>query len=502
MIISSALLFLGGVYVLNTPFAQNVPAEETSAVVELKDGDTYTLTMAPVRKMIDGKEYDMLAYNGSTPGPTLRVAKGARVTLILKNESDEETTLHAHGVRMENAFDGVPGVTQKVVEQGGEYRYELSFPDAGVFWYHPHVRTDEQLERGAYGAIIVTKGEIPANREEVLIVDDILIERGALPPFGTDGPNYALMGRFGTVMLVNGQTDWRMEAKQGDVVRFYLVNAANARTFNLSIPRAKMKLVGADGGFYERETFADDLLLSPGERATVDVLFDKAGSHTFTHTTPEKTYALGGIAISDDAADPSYAQTFVQLGTHNLGVPDSVLASARTRASDKTLLLGVDMGGHMMHGGMMMGGLPAMPAHAGQAGIEWEDDPPAGGGMMNAMSTKGMVEWQLIDAATGKKNMDITWTFSRGSYQKIHIVNDDTGMHPMQHPIHFHGQRFLVLSENGVPIDNLVWKDTVLVKAGEAVDILLDTSNPGAWMAHCHILEHAEAGMMFSFKIE
>mgnify|MGYP001609422223 CR=1 FL=1 len=485
-----ALAILVTVAVASGIIPRQTPIAKASEIVELKDGDTYTLTMAPVKKMIDGKEYDILAYNGSTPGPTVRAAKGTRVTLILKNESAEETTLHAHGVRMANSFDGVPGVTQRAVAPGGEYRYELSFPDAGVFWYHPHVRTDEQLERGAYGAIVVTEGEIPANREETLVLDDILIENGALPPFGTDGPNYALMGRFGNVMLVNGETSWRTEARAGEVVRFYLVNAANARTFNLSIPGAKMKLVGADGGFYEREIFADGLLLSPGERATVDVLFDKAGSYTFTHTTLEKTYALGEIVVSGDAAAHSYAQEFERLGTNDIGLSDSVLAPARTRAPDKTLSIGVDMGGHMMHGGMMMGGVPT-------GGIEWEDE-----GMMNAMSTKGMVEWWMTDAATGKKNMDIEWTFPRGSYQKIRIVNDGSSTHPMQHPIHFHGQRFLVVERDGVRQTNLVWKDTVLVKAGETIDVLVEMSNPGTWMAHCHILEHAEGGMMLAFKVE
>ena len=119
----------------------------------------------------------------------------------------------------------------------------------------------------------------------------------------------------------------------------------------------------------------------------------------------------------------------------------------------------------------------------------------------NMMSDTRMVKWNITDEATGKKNMDIDWSFKRGPV-KIRITNDASSMHPMQHPIHFHGQRFLVTNKNGVSQTNLVWKDTLLVPAGEYVDIILDASNPGTWMAHCHILEHIEAGMMFAFNVE
>ena len=133
-----------------------------------------------------------------------------------------------------------------------------------------------------------------------------------------------------------------------------------------------------------------------------------------------------------------------------------------------------------------------------EGGIEWEDDMA----MMNAMSNTDSAKWKIVDQNTGKENMDIDWTFKKGSPVKIRIFNDPKSIHPMQHPIHFHGQRFLVVARDGVPQTNLVWKDTVLVKAGETVDIVLDTSNPGTWMAHCHIAEHLESGMMMKFRVE
>ena len=154
-------------------------------------------------------------------------------------------------------------------------------------------------------------------------------------------------------------------------------------------------------------------------------------------------------------------------------------------------------GGHIMPDGQMMGGMSmgGMP----EGGIEWED---ADMQTMNQMSDVDMVDWNIIDQDTGKRNMDIDWAFKKGEPVKIRIFNDPKSGHPMQHPIHFHGQRFLVVVRDGMPQTNLVWKDTVLVKAGETVDIVLDTSNPGIWMAHCHIAEHLEAGMMMKFSVQ
>ena len=153
----------------------------------------------------------------------------------------------------------------------------------------------------------------------------------------------------------------------------------------------------------------------------------------------------------------------------------------------------------------MMGG-SALPATGGMGmmnaildgGIEWEDDMQ----MMNEMVKAGAVEWKIVDQDTGKANMDIDWNFTVGDVVKIRITNDSGSAHPMQHPIHFHGQQFLVLDRNGAPQTNLVWKDTVLVPAGQYVDILLNITNPGDWMAHCHIAEHLEAGMMMNFQVE
>lgn len=148
------------------------------------------------------------------------------------------------------------------------------------------------------------------------------------------------------------------------------------------------------------------------------------------------------------------------------------------------------MGGNSGHGGMGM-------MHAAVP-IEWEDTM----GDMNTFSTSDTVKWVMRDEETGKENMDIDWKLPRGPFVKIRITNDPKSGHPMQHPIHFHGNRFVVLSVNGVPNDNMVWKDTTLLKTGDVVDVLLETINPGKWMAHCHIAEHMHSGMMIAYTIE
>jgi FtsP/CotA-like multicopper oxidase with cupredoxin domain len=133
-----------------------------------------------------------------------------------------------------------------------------------------------------------------------------------------------------------------------------------------------------------------------------------------------------------------------------------------------------------------------------QDGIEWDDTMQ----MMNAQMSAANARWTITDEATGLTNDKIQWTFKKGDMVKIRIKNPETGMHPMQHPIHFHGQRFLVLDVDGQATDDYVWKDTVLVPAGKTVDILVDMSNPGTWMAHCHISEHLESGMMLKYSVE
>jgi FtsP/CotA-like multicopper oxidase with cupredoxin domain len=492
-----------------------------------------------VANQIGDDRVRMLAYNGSIPGPTIRARQGSEIVVHVRNDTDMATTVHWHGLRLDNEYDGVPEETQAPIPVGGDYTCRLRFPDEGLYWYHPHVREDYGQEMGLYGSIVVEPADAdywpPVNREVVVTVDDVLIEDGKVAPFHHAGPTHTAMGRYGNVMLTAGQTDLALEARVGEVVRFYLTDTANTRLFNVAIPGARMKLVGGDSGRYEHETFVDEVLLSPSERAVVDVLFDTPGTCAVEHRTPDRTYLLGTVTVRDEPVDESFAAEFEVLRTSpELTAQRARLDAHRERPPDKTLAF-VSLMPDMypphdettvtawtcpMHpeiiraepGTCPICGMKLVPApegtvvpdgHAAHAhhepdGLEWEDLMPESN---RATNPTNMI-WKLVDQDTGKANGEIDWAFRVGDQVKIRLVTGMEQDHPMYHPFHIHGAgRFLVLARGDAPEANLVWKDTVLVRAGETVDILLDVSNPGMWMAHCHIAEHIQSGMMFSFRV-
>ena len=301
-------------------------------VVALDDGDSYELRIAPVAKNLGDDRVRMLSYNGSIPGPTLRVRQGSEVVVHVRNDGDTEATVHWHGLRLDNAYDGVPFETQPPIEIGGEFTYRLRFPDAGLYWYHPHIREDYGLDMGLYGNIVVEPADAdywpPVDREVVVTLDDVLVEDGRIAAFHEAGPTHVAMGRFGNVMLTGGETSLALGAQVGEVVRFYFTNTANTRLFNVALPGARMKLVGGDSGRYEHETFVDEVLLAPSERAIVDVRFDTPGSTPLEHRTPGRTYTLGTVDVTDTATTSSSTQAFEQLRTSD------ELTSWRARLDD------------------------------------------------------------------------------------------------------------------------------------------------------------------------
>ena len=275
-------------------------------LIRLHDGDRFDLRIEPVRKRIDDAELRMLGYDGSIPGPTLHVDQGSEITVEVTNRGDVEATVHWHGLRLENRYDGVPHDTQAPIPIGGSFTYRVQFPDAGFYWYHPHIREDFGLEMGLYGTIIVEPTDPsfwpPVDRQLGITLDDLLVEDGRIAPFHRSGPNYTAMGRFGNVMLINGETAFSGEAAMGEVVRLYLVNTANTRIFNVALRGARAKLVGGDSGRYERETFVDEVLLAPSERAVLDVLFDEPGEVRLEHRTPDHVYDLGAFAVAGSSS--------------------------------------------------------------------------------------------------------------------------------------------------------------------------------------------------------
>jgi suppressor of ftsI len=475
----------------------------------LHDGDTLELVAGLMHRHIADHDILMYGFNGEQPGPLLLTTQGARITVRLTNRLDQPTSIHWHGVRLDNRFDGVPGITQPAVAPGGTFIYTVRFPDAGIYWYHPHVREDIQQDLGLYGNILVAAGADlygPVNRAETLILDDLLIGDDGPVPYGTDTPTHALMGRFGNVMLVNGQPHWSARVRRGDVVRFYLTNASNTRTWNVSFEGsgARTKLVGTDLGPFEREVWTPSVVIGPAERYVVHVRFDRPGrvalvnrvrvlDRLFGRFVPE-TDTLGVIHVDEDRRGPDLVGSFDSLAA-NRKLQDEIARYRRDaeRPPDRELILAMET-----HGLPFLSTRLMMLDSAWFAPVEWGAGMPA----MNWATTAKEVRWVLRDPATGRENMDIGWHFHRGEIITLRIANERAVLHGMQHPIHLHGQRFLVLAVNGARNDNLAWKDTVLVPSGATVDLLVDLSNPGTWMLHCHIAEHLEAGMMTTITVD
>ena len=241
-------------------------------IVELDDGDVFELRIGPVAKRIGDATVRMLAYNGSIPGPVLRVREGSKLEVRVENDGDLEGTVHWHGLRLENRYDGTHE-TQAPIPVGGTFSYRLDFPDPGVYWYHPHIREDYGQELGQYGNIVVEPADEgywpPVHRELVVTLDDVLIEDGKIAPFSRSETTFAAMGRFGNTLLVGGETDPVFTAARGEIVRLYLTNTANTRVFDVALPGARLKLVGGDSGRVEQEELVESVLLAPSERVVV-----------------------------------------------------------------------------------------------------------------------------------------------------------------------------------------------------------------------------------------
>src|SRR3954449_2798403 len=295
---------------------EGLPQARQTELVELADGDEFELEIIPVKKRIGDATVRMLAYNGSVPGPTLKVPQGATITVYVTNQGDLEATVHWHGVRLENRYDGTHD-TQAPIPVGETFTYQVHVPDAGAFWYHPHIREDYGQEMGLYGNILATPSEPdywpPVNRELLLTLDDILIEDGQVAAFRESETTHVAMGRFGNVMLVAGEPDLSFEAKCGEVVRFFFTNTANTRVFNVTLRGAQMKLVGADAGHYEREELVDEVLLAPSGRVVVDVLFPDASELELQHKTPEHIYRLASITVVDEPPEQLLVDEFANL---------------------------------------------------------------------------------------------------------------------------------------------------------------------------------------------
>ena len=414
------------------------------------------------------------AYDGTVPGPELRVRQGQPVRIAVANSLSEDTTVHWHGIRVPNGMDGVPGFTQKPIRPGETFVYQFTPPDAGTFWYHPHADTLQQLGRGLAGALIVEETEpVAVDRDLVWFIEDWrLDDEGRIAGGFGNHMEAGMSGRIGNTVTINGRVPKAVSVKAGERVRLRLVNAALARIVGLRFQGHKPVVVAHDGQPCEPHSpESGRVVLGPAMRA--DLILDMIGKPGQSYRVFDDFYsdlAYNLVELAYDAGQPAHdprSEAAPRLSPNPLPEPD--LATAERH---EIVLQGGMMGGMGMMGrGGMMGGMM-------NGGATWA---------MNGMSMTG----------DGQPNMPPLFTIRRGKGCVLVVRNETAWWHPM----HLHGHSFRVISRNGKPNPRKEWRDTVLMPPRESVEVAFVADNPGGWMFHCHITDHQEAGMMGAIRI-
>ncbi|MEQ9190962.1 MAG: multicopper oxidase family protein [Alphaproteobacteria bacterium] len=418
-------------------------------------------------------------YNGLVPGPELRVRQGARLRVIVENGLDEETTVHWHGIRLPNAMDGVPYLTQRPIGVGENFAYEFDAVDAGTFWYHPHQRSFEQVGRGLYGSLIVEEPKpIQTDRDVTWMLDDWrLTNSAAISDDFSNGHDVSHNGRVGNTVTINGHVPDTFAVQPGERIRLRLVNAANARIFGLDFQDHEPVVIALDG--QPVTPHAPDgglVVLGPAMRA--DVVLDMVGkpggrTSVIDRFYQELEYRLINLAYGSTPLRDRVPDWPLALPANPLPEPD--LRTARRH--------------EVVFNGGMMGGM-VMAEMGGSMGSDGSSGMMGGMSSMMGMMRPGNV-WFINGVAAEGHIMDPILTLERDQSCVLAMTNA-TAWH---HPIHLHGHSFRVVSRNGQPTTHREWQDTVLMAPRERVEIAFVADNPGDWMFHCHILEHQAAGM-------
>ena len=410
-------------------------------------------------------------YNGTTPGPTLRLRPGDELRITLRNGLDEATNLHTHGLHVspegdsDNVFVSVgPGQTHT-------YRYRLPEDHrSGLFWYHPHEHglVAAQLAGGLAGAIVVADAIdeqlLETSRERLLVLSD--------PRVGSDAQTLdvsmmeRMQGREGDVVLVNGVEDPTIELNAGSLERWRLLNASASRYYRLALQGLAFSLAATDGGRVAEPQPLEELLLAPGERAEILVAPTAAGSARLSALP----YDRGSPGMGMGGRSPSSGQTVTLATMLVAGSAAAAPMPARlatitdlrdaTVSGEREVVLAMGMGGR--------------------------------GGAMSGMGGGGMGEAFTIDGKTFDPNRtDITTRI--GAVEEWTIRNTST----MDHPFHLHVWPFQIVARSDGSAPALAWKDTVNVPSGQWVRVRLAfDAFPGRTVYHCHILDHEDLGMM------
>lgn len=423
-----------------------------------------TLTAAPATiPLVGGKWPDtrVWAYNGVAPGPEIRVRQGDTVRVLARNMLDQPTTVHWHGIRLPNAMDGVPDLTQDAIPPGGEFLYEFEAVDAGSFWYHPHVNSTEQQDRGLAGALIVEEKEpIRVDRDVTWVLDDWLLRDTAQIDESFGNPmQMSHGGRTGNTVTLNGRVPSEFAAKSGERIRLRLINVANARTFGLNFGTLKPMIVALDGQpVAPHEPAGGMVVVAAAQR--VDLVVDMSGKpgeavQVIDEYIRGRQYEF--VTIAHDQGEPLRESPL-----------DAPIALARNPLPEPVIDDQAQRELIVLSGGAM-GRMPPGVDMFLQRGQYW---------FLNDLPAKGREGKPLFSVEKGRTCV-------------IGMVNE-TGW---EHPMHLHGFAFRVISRNGKPNMRGEWLDTVLMRRQETVEVAYVADNPGDWMFHCHILEHMAAGM-------
>lgn len=406
---------------------------------------------------------EVWSYDGTIPGPVIRVPQGGRVTRRLVNELDTATSIHWHGIRIDNAMDGVSGLTQDPVPTGDFYDYDFETPDAGTYWYHAHKNSMEQVARGLNGALIVEETSPPdVDRDEILMIDDWLLdpETGQfVEPFG----HPMVMshgGRTGNLIGVNGRYDFGFEAKQGERLRLRLINAANARIFVLRLQGMDGWTVALDGmPLAAVEPVQGEIVLAPAQR--VDLIVD---------VTAGAGDPAALLAFMDDDSWQALIEVTVTGRTEAQARPAPVPLPANPNSDlpDLSEAITLDMA---MEGGAM----------AGMDSALFEGE---------RLGFRALIDKGQFWALAGQAGLSDTPFAELKLGQTVRVRLDNRTA--FRHAMHLHGMHFREIRADGSfgPL-----RDTILSMPETPLEIVFVAHNPGKWLFHCHMLAHAASGM-------
>lgn len=399
-----------------------------------------------------GKRVHAWTYNGGIPGPLIKGKVGDRLIVHFKNELDEETTVHWHGVRVPIEMDGVPEISQPPVKKGETFDYDFVLRDAALYWYHPHVMSAAQVGFGLYGAVLVDDpaDSIGVADQVTLVLSDIgFNNKGELEPADSGGSAGMVFGREGDYVLVNGRHHPVLKARPGAPQRWRIANTAKSRFFYLDLDGQPFTVIGADGGIQEKSVTTDILLVTPGER--VDVIVTPKGKPGAPLPLRAMLYNRGYGSVEYRSVEEVLTIEFTK------DAPVTAKPVSVTRALTP-------------------------PSAEGATPVDVVLTLPPMQNNKSEFRVNGVPFWKAKPflAKLGEKQL---W-----------IVKNDSDW---DHPFHLHGFFFHVIDEKGQPVRPLALKDTVNIPMKTTMRLLIDfNERPGEWMFHCHILDHAEGGLM------